>query len=360
MRVQAGPTRAFLSIFVVLALVACGGKPKEKAAPKPSLTVTATSVTTAALPRLIEASGTVAAWQEVPIGSETGGLKAMAVLVDEGAYVRQGQVLVKLDDSLLRAELGRQDAAVASARAQLAQADAALARAQELKAKGFLAQATLDARLAEQRTAQANVQAAQAARVETLTRLEQTNVRAPVAGQITSRTVVKGQIVAAGTELFRLVRSGQVELNAQVPESDLPLIHAGQRVTVTGDQAGTTVGVVRLATPQVDPQTRLGFARITLPAGSGFKPGMFGRAQIDVGVAPAVVVPQQSLVWRDGKPGVFVIDTKSRVHYRAVQTGARSGAFVEIVSGVQSGQRIAVEGAGFLGEGDLVKVAAAR
>jgi RND family efflux transporter MFP subunit len=359
MRVQSGAARLALAAVIAFSVASCGPKPKEKPAPKPNLTVSTELVRLTSLPHAVEASGTVAAWQEVPVGSETGGLEVAAVLVDEGSYVRQGQVLVKLDDRLLRAELARQNASVASANAQLAQAEAALARAQELKQKGFLAQATLDARLAEQRTAAAGVQQAQAARSETLTRLEQTNVRAPVPGKITARSVVKGQIVSTGAELFRLVRGGQVELNAQVPEDELRLIRPGMAATVTGGQGGTTTGVVRLITAQVDPQTRLGLARITLPGGSGFQPGMFARASIDVGAVPALAVPQAALVWRDGKAGVFVIDAKSRAHYRAIQTGERSGDYVEVLSGVRAGERIAVNGAGFLGENDLVKIGAA-
>ncbi|HYF23199.1 MAG TPA: efflux RND transporter periplasmic adaptor subunit [Caulobacteraceae bacterium] len=352
----AGPA---VAVAASLLLAACGSKEEAKAAPaRPTLTVTAATAALTAIPRTIEGSGTVAAWQEVPVGSEAGGLTATGVFVDEGAYVRQGQVLVKLNDDLIRAELRQQDAQVASARAQLAQATAALTRAQELRERGYLAPATLDARLAEQRTAAANVQSAQAGRAASLERLEQTNVRAPVSGLITARTVVKGQIVPAGQELFRLVREGQIELNAQIPESELRLIRPGMTATVSGDEVGIVTGRVRLVTPQVDPQNRLGLARISLPGGAGFRPGMFARASIDVGAAPAVVVPQSAVLYRQNKAAVFVIDGGGRARLRVVQPGARVGDQVEIESGLQAGQRVAVQGAGFLAEGDLVRVAA--
>ncbi|HEX5776744.1 MAG TPA: efflux RND transporter periplasmic adaptor subunit, partial [Caulobacteraceae bacterium] len=80
-------------------LVACGGKTEE--APKPALTVAVAPVTMQPLARTVEASGTVVAWELVPVGAETGGLNAVAVYADEGSYVRQGQVLVKLNDTVL-------------------------------------------------------------------------------------------------------------------------------------------------------------------------------------------------------------------------------------------------------------------
>jgi RND family efflux transporter MFP subunit len=347
-----------LACALALTVAACS-KHEPPPKPKPTLTVTSAQVTLVDLPRKVDASGTVAAWQEVPVASEAGGLNAVAVLVDEGSYVQQGQLLVKLNDSLLLAELRRLDAQVASAKALQAQADAALKRAQELRAKGFLAQATLESRLAEQRTAAAGVQSAEAARGETKVRLEQTNIRAPVSGLITARSVVKGQTVSIGTELLRLVRQGQIELNAQVPESDLRLLRAGMSAQVTSDQTGSATGVIRLVTPQVDPQTRLGLARITVPTNSGLRPGNFARASIEVGAQPALTAPLMAVVYREGKPGLYVIDPSKRVRFVQVVTGARVADRVELVSGVTQGATIAVQGAGFLGDGDLVEVSAA-
>jgi RND family efflux transporter MFP subunit len=347
--------RAGLIAGLAAVLVACGGKTEETPA-KPALTVTAAPVSSQPLARTVEASGTVAAWELVPIGAETGGLTAVGVYADEGSRVRQGQVLVKLNDAVLSSQLRQQDAAVASARAVLAQTNANLARARELREKGYLAQAALDARVAEQQTAAANLAAAQAGRAEIATRRGQTAVRAPVSGQIVSRSVVKGQIVPAGAELFKLVRDGRLELNAQVPEQQIAMVRPGMPATVTGEGI-TTTGVVRIVTPQVDPQTRVGLARISLAGGSGLKPGMFARAAIQVGAQPALTVPQTALVFRSDKSGVYVLDRTSHVRFRPVRTGARAGDRVEVLSGLVAGERIVVQGAGFLADGDLVRVA---
>ncbi|WP_225896912.1 efflux RND transporter periplasmic adaptor subunit [Brevundimonas goettingensis] len=355
---------ALISTLALLA--ACGGG-KEDAAKKAQQeqaaagqTVTAATATQTSLRRKVSASGSVSAWEEVPVGAETGGLTAVGLYVDEGSYVRQGQPLVQMNDVLLRAQLRQQQAAVQTAEANVARDDAALSRAQQLKEKGFLSQASLDTALANQRASAANLASARAALSETQTRVNQATIRAPVSGLIISRSVTKGQIISAGTELFRMVRDGRLELDAQVPETELPLVRAGQGAVVTSEQAnGPVNGSVRIVTPQVDAQTRLGIARVTLSPGSGLRPGMFARAEIDVGDAPALTIPASAVVFREGKPGVYLIAANNTVRFTPVITGERSGQTVVIASGLQPGARVVVQGAGFLGDGDHVTVSTA-
>jgi len=356
------------ALTATLALLAACGGGKEDAAKKAQQeqasagqTVTAATATLASLRRKVSASGSVSAWEEVPVGAETGGLTAVGLFVDEGSYVRQGQPLVQMNDVLLRAQLRQQQASVQTAEANVARDDAALSRAQQLKEKGFLSQASLDTSLANQRASAANLASARASLSETQTRLSQATIRAPVSGLIISRSVTKGQIISAGTELFRMVRDGRLELDAQVPETELPLVRAGQGAVVTSGQAnGPVSGSVRIVTPQVDAQTRLGIARVTLSPGSGLRPGMFARAEIDVGDAPALSIPASAVVFREGKPGVYLIAANNTVRFTPVTTGERSGQMVVIASGLQAGARVVVQGAGFLGDGDHVTVSAAR
>lgn len=352
---------AVLAIAVSLTLSACGGHGEQKEKPDGASrqsvsTATATSV---ALPRTVVASGTVSAWEEVPVGAETGGLTATVLYVDEGSYVRQGQPLVQMNDVLLKAQLQQQQAAVQTAEANVARDDAALSRAQELKARGFLSQASLDTALANQRASAANLASARASLSETQTRLSQATIRAPVSGLIISRSVTKGQIITAGTELFRMVRDGRLELDAQVPETELSLIQAGQSAAVTSSQAGSTTGTVRIVTPEVDAQTRLGLARISLAPGSALKPGMFARAAIEAGARPATVVPTDSVLYRSNKSGVFVLNADSSVRFVPVTVLSRRDDQTS-VEGLDAGVRVVVAGAGFLNDGDKVTVAAPK
>ena len=355
-----------VALTAALGLSACGGDKKkadeaETAAARNASSGTSVSVTTAAmtnLPRTVTASGTISAWEEVPVGAETGGLVATGVFVDEGTYVRQGQPLVQLNDDLLQAQLRQQQAGVQTAEANKSRDDAALSRAQELKERGFLSQASLDTALANQRAAAANLASARAGLSETQTRLSQATLRAPVSGLIISRSVTRGQIVAAGTELFRIVRDGRLELDAQVPETELGLIRAGQSAAISSDQIGQTTGRVRIVTSEVDATNRLGTARIALNGGAGFRPGMFGKAQIDVGSQPTVTVPTASILYRDNRAGVFVLGANNVVTFQPVTVLSRTTNQTS-VSGLNAGARIVVEGAGFLGSGDRVRVAAA-
>ncbi|MDQ0464269.1 RND family efflux transporter MFP subunit [Caulobacter ginsengisoli] len=348
-------------VACALALAGCGGKPaKTAAAPPPSQTITVAVAGVETLPRQIAVSGDIAPWQEAPVGAEVGGLTVVELYADEGVYVRQGQLLLKMDDTLLRAQLRQAAAGVASAKATLAQASADLDRAQELHDRGYLAQAALDQKKAAQGNAQAGVAQAEAAEAEARARLAQSSLKAPVSGLVSARKVVKGQIVAAGTELFRIVRDGRLELNAAVPEDQLHIIRAGMPASITADGLSTVAGTVRIVPPQVDAKNRLGVARITLTAPGPFRPGMFARGSIQVGMQPGVTVPQSAVIYRDSSPGVFVIDANNVAHYRTVATGVRSGDRIEIAQGVKPGERVALSGAGFLSDGDHVRLAGAR
>jgi RND family efflux transporter MFP subunit len=354
-------TTALALILTVSAvgLSACGKDKKAEAkAKKPvaAQTVSVAPVAVLPLPRVVNASGTISAWEEVPVGAETGGLTATAVNAEEGQFVRQGQVLVALNDTLLRAQLRQQEASVTSARATLAEAEASLKRSRELLAKGFLSQASLDTATARQATAAAQVAAAEAARGETVARVAQASIRAPVSGLIVRRTVTKGQIVSAGSELFRIVRDGRLELDAEIPETDLGVVKAGMPASITSEQVGQAEGRVRLVTSEVDAQTRLGVARIALTAMGSFRPGMFARAQIQAGDQASPVVPSAAILYRQNQPGVFMVDANRKAQFRKVAIVARTGD-ITAVSGVTAGEEVVVDGAGFLGDGDAVSVA---
>jgi hypothetical protein len=128
---------------------------------------------------------------------------------------------------------------------------------------------------------------------------------------------------------------------------------------IRSEQVGSVSGRVRLVNSEVDPQTRLGVARVALSSMGGFRPGMFARAEIDAGSQPAATAPTTALLYRDNHPGVFVVDAQSRAHFRRVEIVART-ADSTAMTGLNAGERVVVQGAGFLGEGDSVRVSAPR
>ena len=177
---------------------------------------------------------------------------------------------------------------------------------------------------------------------------------------------VLGAVVGAGTELFRMVRKGRLEWRAEVTSTELRRIKPGYKVMVTAASGATAEGTVRMIAPTVDPQTRNGLVYVDLPAGAGagvgsaaILAGMFARGEFALGQSDALTVPQEALVVRDGFSYVFVVGPDNRVQMRKVNTGRRVGERVEVLSGLDAGVSIAVRGAGFLNDGDLVRVAAA-
>ena len=346
---------ALAAALVIPWLSGCSAEPAETRA-EPALTVTTAEVSSRPVPRLVSTSGTVQAWQELPVGSETSGLAVVEILADENDPVAEGQLLARLNDQVLLAQLAQQEASVAEARATLTEARANLQRADTLFRQDATSAQTLDSRQAAASTAAARLAVAEAAKAETQARLAQTRILARAAGYVSSRSVEIGQIVSSGQELFRIVRDGRLELDAEVPETELAFLREGQAAQVSADGAGRVAATVRAVAPSIDARTRLGVVHLSLPADSGFRPGMFARAEIALGDAPSLVVPQAAVVWRDGRAGSFVIDAGGHASFRGVETGARFGADVEIHSGLVAGERVALEGAGFLEDGDRVRV----
>ena len=165
--------------------------------------------------------------------------------------------------------------------------------------------------------------------------------------------------MGAGTELFRMVRQGRLEWRAEVTSTELARIQPGTKARVTGASGATTEGTVRMVAPTVDPQTRNALVYVDLPAKTDFRAGMFARGEFALGSTDALTIPQEALVVRDGFSYVFVLGPQQRVQQRKVQTGRRIADRVEILSGLEADASIAVRGAGFLNDGDLVRVSPA-
>lgn len=340
----------WLTAGVMLAVMAgvqgCAKKANgDNSAASHAATVNYAVVQQVSAPVHITGSGSISAWQEVPVGAETGGLTAVALLADEGQTVTQGQPLLKMNDVLLQAQLKQ-------ASANYDQANKAYQRAETLYKQGYLSAAGLDQAQASMLTTQAALETAQ-------TQLSLATVRAPVAGVVTSRKAVLGQIVQQGAELFRIVRDARIELNMQVVESDLHAIKPGMSAVVTSESTGPVNGTVRIVTPEVDPDTRLGMARISVPWASGLRPGMFAQGSIDAGLQSVMEVPQTAIVYSENKPAVYYISADNKVHLRKVTLGDHVGNNVVLKDAVAPGDRVVTTGAGFLNDGDTVKPVAA-
>ncbi|MBY0510041.1 MAG: efflux RND transporter periplasmic adaptor subunit [Rhodospirillaceae bacterium] len=322
----------------------------------PALTVSTVAASKQAIDRNIIVTGSVVAWQDLSIGTEISGLKVVAVPVEEGDVVKKGQLLAQIDNTVISAQFRHAEGAVREAQANLKFAESENVRAKELVARGNISAQSAQDRETKLLSAAAKLSMAEAQRDEMKARLVATSIVAPVDGYISKRSILIGDVVAAGREAFRMVRDSRLELDAQIPETDLGLVRVGQKARITQENMPTVTATVRAIAPTVDPKTRLGTVHVELPQGSPLKPGMFARAEILTSQAVAVAVPDAAVIWRDGKAGVFVIGPRNHVILRTVGAGARQNGWVQITEGLEPGEHVITTGAGFLHDGDVVAV----
>lgn len=366
-------------LVVVLAVIGVGAylllKPAKPAGPAAAseavassniLTVTTVVARAQPMPRTMLVTGSLGAWDELPIGTQTSGLAIVQVLVDEGDKVRAGQVLARFDDSVLRADLASKNATLREVEALATEAEANIRRAEELARTGAISTRDLDARRSAALTTKARVAVAEAARDQAAVRLAQTEIRSPTDGTVAKRNARLGAVMSAGgTELFRLIRDDRVELVAEVPEVDLRALAPGQPVqlNVNDPDGKPFVGQVRLVSPIVDPRTRLGEVKIALPASPVLRPGMFVSGIVEVGQVSAPTVPEPAIIYRDAKAFVFSIEKEAdtaghrTVHAREIAAGGRADGKVAIIAGLNPDEEVVLSGAGYLREGDKVSVA---
>lgn len=350
------PSALLLACSLISACTRGETADRAAAEPRAALTVAVATVGRQALQNRILASGSVAPWRELVIGSEASGLAVAEIAVEEGQSVRKGDLLVRLNDAALNAQIAEQNALIDEAAANLASSQRELDRAQQLVTTKAISQQTADERATTVKTNEAKLTAARAVLEQLKVQLARTRIVAPDDGYVLKRSVSLGQVVSSGTELVRMVQRSRLEVDASVAEAELLAIRPGDGVRVTDPAGRSLTASVRELAPSVDSTSRLGTVRIDLPADSGLKPGMFVRVEIETEPRIALAVPRQALVWRAGGAGVFLVHTDASVALKPVATGRQMEDLVEITSGLAENQRIVSEGAAFLNDGDKVQV----
>jgi HlyD family secretion protein len=341
---------------ITLSVGASSPAPQAEATAKPALTVHIEQPQPVMLATRMSAHGTVAAWQEASIGTEVPGLRLAAVHVNVGDVVKRGQVLATFTADTTQAELAQLKASVAEAEASAADAAANAQRARTLDASGALSAQQVAQYLTAEQTARARLEAQRAAVQAQQLRLAKTQVVAPDDGVISARSATVGAVTGSGQELFRLIRGSRLEWRAEVTSAEMVRLRPGTLARLAAADGTLVEGRVRMVAPTVDAQTRSGLVYVDLPASLGLKAGMFAKGDFDLGQSSALTVPQQALVVRDGFSYVFRIGADQRVLQTRVTTGRRSAQRVEITDGLRPDALVVGRGAGFLNDGDLVKV----
>lgn len=355
---------AVLAVFMVAELAACSkpgsGAPTNVAQPASVLTVTAVTPQAQTWPQLVQASGPLSAWQEIIVTPETGGLQLVELKVDVGAQVKRGQLLARLADDSVRNDLRKQDAAVAQARAALNQAQSNLRRARMAEDSGALSAQKIEEYRITAETAQASLNSAQADLDSIRLKLSQTRVLAVDDGIVSSKSAMLGNVVGAGAELFRLVRQGRVEWRPELDAQQLETVKPGRVARVALADGRVVQGDVRMVSPTLSTSTGRGTVYVSLPAGSGARPGTFGSGSIELDDKSALTLPAGAVVLRDGRAYVYLLGSDSKVTSRPVIVGRRRGERVEILSGLEAGTRVVASGGAFLSDGAYVTVTNAQ
>jgi RND family efflux transporter MFP subunit len=307
--------------------------------------------------RTVTASGPLAAKRDQPVGIAGQGGRVVRVAVDAGSWVRAGQVLAVIDRSVQAEQAAQLAAQIDTARANAALAQSNYDRAVALQGRGFISKAEIDAKKAARDAAYAQVRVAQAQFGATRAQIGQLNVTAPAAGLVLARNVELGQIVSPGSGgLFRIAEGGAMELRAQLSQQDLAFVHVGlpAQVTPVGSTRSFT-GSVWQVSPVIDPQSRLGQVRISVPFDSSMRPGGFAEAKIGAGSTTAPLLPQSAVLSDDKGNYVYIINGKNEVERRDITIGGVDESGVTIAAGLSGNEAVVLSAGPFLNPGQKVK-----
>jgi RND family efflux transporter MFP subunit len=315
----------------MLLITACGsrdeaGPPATQGAPA-AIKAAITEVRAAQFPVVVEVTGQITAASQATLSAKVQGT-VQELRVREGETVRKGQALVVLDSRDLRANLARAEAEYDNARAHLA-------RMQRLYQQESVAKQELDNATRAYKVAAAGRRAAEA-------HLSDTVITAPFDGVVTEKRIEVGELAAPGRPVLKLEDPRRLRLEATVSEGDVKAVAVGDKVAVVVDALGDRplTGTVAQVLPAGDPATHTFVVKVDLPPAPGLKSGMFGRMRLDKGVSQTLAVPEPALIERGQLTGVYVVGDDQVVHLRWVKVGRTSGGHVEVLSGVNAGERI--------------------
>ncbi|HKF06912.1 MAG TPA: efflux RND transporter periplasmic adaptor subunit [Candidatus Sulfotelmatobacter sp.] len=347
-----------LGSLIVAAAFGLSGCSSERQAKLPSAEtvrdVSVLALKRANIPDVLEAVGTVRAAQTSDLASQMMG-NIVEIRAHEGDQVHRGQVLAVIDDSQPRAVADRAIAADLAAQQQLVAADSdlvlaesTLRRCQYLYEEKVVSQQEFDevnarhqAALARRDIAQAGQEQARAVLNEARTSLGYSRIRAPFAGVVTHKKADSGTLASPGMPIFTVEDTRRYRLEVAINESDMRYARTGGQVSIAIEalQNAELKGKVVEIVPAADPASRAFLVRIELPADTRLRSGLFGRAQFSRGEQPVLLIPRSAVVERGQLQGVFVLDQNKVASLRYVTLGKPSGSEIEVLSGLQGGER---------------------
>ena len=348
-----------LLLGATLFIGACGGEPADSG-PTETPTLEMRYETAGDIPvhaaRMY--SGSVEGARRVPLSTRVMG-RVVHLAVDEGDDVREGDILVRIDDGQLTAQRSQAEAGLREARAHLENARTNFTRFETLLGQGSATEREYDDAKTALESTEARVQSLENRIAEIEDALDYTVIRAPVSGILARKHVEQGAMAAPGAPLVTVETLDALEVALSVPESDVNLLSAGQEVRIHIDATGrTTAGVIEEINRAATGPGRSYTVRVLFKAESaGARPGMFARISVPMGESGrTIAVPEEAIVHRGQLTGVYALTADDRVVLRWVRPGRSLDGRVEILSGLAEGERYVIPDGERLEDGQLVNV----
>ena len=328
---------------------------RGRANPGGPIPVVATTVVPKSMPIIVEAVGTVQAIASIQLKSRID-TQIMKIHVEEGALVKEGDLLFELDARTLKAQLGQIEAQIRKDQAQLEQARRDTLRAGELVTKGAGTVVARDTNFTNEKAAAAQLEADEAMRQNIMTQLSYTEIRAPVSGRIGSIPNKVGTTlrVADNTATAVLATINQVDpifVSFAIPQVFLPDLRAamakgGVKVNAVIDETHKQPGVVAFIENTVDPMSGTVTAKARINnANEGLWPGQFIKAEVVFGVEPnALSVPSPAVQLGPQGPYVFVVKDGNVAELRPINVNRTQGGETVVNGGLKPGEQVVVDG----------------
>ncbi len=345
----------FSVIAMALLLVACSEKPPVVEDIRP---VRAIQIAPAGAENVVELAGDIQPRYESRLGFRVGG-KVIARQVEIGSVVKRGQLLMQIDPRDLQLSQSQANASVNAAASNLSLAKAEYERYRELRQKNFVSQAVLDAKEAAYKSALANHEQSNAALNIATNQNSYANLVADADGVVTALQAEAGQVVAAGTPVVQLARTGEKEARISIPEDQVEMVRQVKemQVRIWANQALVLRGQLRELSPVADPATRTYTAKISIPnAPPEVRLGMTATVRFITKADKNLIrLPLTALLNEKNQTSIWVIENGA-VKSVPVQVGGVMGNEVVIASGVNAGQMIVTAGVNTLRAGQKVHV----
>lgn len=342
--------------------VGCGHKEADvaKIEDLPPVVVSAVLVNSQVTQAPVVYSATIEPVDQAQIATKVMG-QIKAIHVEEGEAVQRGQLLVELDSNDIQAKLAQAEAGIAEATAHFENAERNLARFEELFAKNAATQKEVDDVRVMFQSAKARLEGAKQMKKEVEELLQYTQLLAPFSGVVTKKHAAEGDLAKPGFPIITLENNRQVKITALIPENRIHLVREGMPVRVVipsvGEGNATYDATIDQIFPSADPQSHQFEIKVVMENPSGdLKAGMFARVLIEKSRQETIRIPREAIFQRGQLEGVYVVSEDNRARLRWIRTGRSFGSDVEVIAGLDAGERVIVNYEGNLKDGQRVEV----